>query len=74
MEHMLPTLLLSFSNVLLLIFLVMFFVTVLFSSFLIYHWRAYGESTAITMGTTLVYLIGALSLVGGMATAVLMTF
>lgn len=71
---MIPTVSLSFPNLLLLIFLVMLVATIVFSCVLIYHWCAYGESKAITTTTTLVYLIGVVGLLGGMGTAILMTF
>lgn len=71
---MAPTISLSVQNFLLLTFLVMFFITIIVSCFLIYHWRAYGESRAITSATTVVYLIGVVCLVGSMATAVLIAF
>lgn len=70
---MVPVISLSVPNFLLLAFLVACVVTILLSCFLIYHWRAYGESKTITTTTTLVYLIGIACLVGGMATAVLIT-
>lgn len=67
------TISLSFPNFLQVAFLVMCFFTIILSCFFIYHWRAYGESKAITTTTTLVYLLGVACLIGGMATAVIIT-
>lgn len=57
----------------LVLFLIMLFVATLFSFFLIYHWRSYGESSVVVTPTLAVYLIGTLCFFAGMGTAVLTT-
>ena len=65
---------LSFSSLLLLVFLVMLAVTTIFSAILVYHWRAYGESAAITTQTMILYFVGIAVVFGGMAAAIGMAF
>lgn len=71
---MIPSISLPFSNFLLLVFWISCVVTIIFSAILIYHWRAYGESTALTNATTVVYLLGSALLLGSMLSAVALTF
>jgi uncharacterized membrane protein YqjE len=70
---MMFTISLPLSSFLLLVSLVMLLVIIIYSWILIYHWHTYGQSKAITTGTTALYLVGVAGCIIGMATAISMT-
>lgn len=62
---------LSFEAIALLSFFVLLLVATIFSSFVIYHWNAYGEQKATNRAATYIYMCGVLLAFGGMMTALI---
>ncbi len=62
---------LSFDAIALLSFFVLLLITTIFSSFVIYHWNAYGEQKATNKAATYMYLCGVFLAFGGMMTALI---
>lgn len=65
------TLTFSLPQLLLLVGLCTFLITFLYSTFLVYHWYAYGTNTATSTRTTILYLTGILCFGAGMAYALI---
>lgn len=67
---MTPTFTMAYPQFLMLIFLIVLFVGTIYASILIYHWYAYGANPTTNRIATILFMVGSLLALGGMATAI----
>jgi len=53
-----------------LLFFIILFATTLYSSFIVYHWHAYGEKKSTNARATIMYLVGVGACLIGMLVAI----